>query len=106
MRYDIGDADARRKQERFVARREQPIGKAGAVDGPPESVCWAREMMTDRSGVEARVDAAEKHSQARRYQIRNGLAASGAERLRGRALWTRGDGTAPHEARDTAFAST
>src|SRR5437868_8256280 len=57
---DIGDAESEVKKEGFFKRRQETRGEAAAVEGGPEAVAGAAEVVADGGSVETGVDASEE----------------------------------------------
>src|SRR5207248_7201774 len=62
-----------------LARVEEPVGEPGGEECGPEAVARPAEVVADRRGVEARVDAAEEYVEAGRDEVRDGLLLRGNE---------------------------
>lgn len=81
---DVRDAQAVGQQQVLVCWRKLARREPGLVQGWPEPVTRAGEVVADSGRVQARVDPGEQHAQARRDQVRNGPVAGGRQvRLRG-----------------------
>src|SRR5207249_4453575 len=63
----------------FLVRREKTIGEAAGVESGPEAIAGPAEMMSDRCGVEAGIDAAEQHAQTGADHVGKRALASGFE---------------------------
>ena len=78
-RDDVRHAATIIQQQRVFVRRQKARREAGAVDRGPEAVSRTSEVMADRGGVQAGIDAAEQDVEAVRDDVANGLAAGGLE---------------------------
>jgi hypothetical protein len=78
---DVGDAKFEVEKEGFFKGGEKARGEAAAVEGGPETVAWAAEVVADSGGVEAGVDAGEEDDEVLGGEIRDELVVRG-EKLR------------------------
>src|SRR3954468_20934644 len=78
-RDEVGEAEAFAKNEVLFPGPEAPGGEAASVQGGPEAVAGAGEMIAGRCGVEPGIDAAKKHLQARPDDVAQRPCASGLE---------------------------
>ncbi len=68
---DIGDAKFQVEKEGFFKGREEARGEAAGVEGGPEAVAGATEVVADGGGVEAGVDASEEDDEVFGGKIRD-----------------------------------
>ena len=74
---DIGDAEFEVEKEGFFKRGKEARGEAAGVEGGPEAVAGAAEMVADGGGVEAGVDAGEEDDEVFGGKIRDDPVARG-----------------------------
>src|SRR6185369_5788701 len=72
----VGDAEPERRQQPVLVRRQPPRREAGAVQGGPEAVARAGEVVAALGRQQRRVDAAEQDAQTGAEDVRQGLHAS------------------------------
>ncbi len=84
-RHHVGDTQPVRQQLVLLLRRQPARGEAGAVQGGPEAVAGAREVVAGGGRHQARVDAAEQHPQTVRDHVRHEAVAGGLKFLLGEA---------------------
>ncbi len=76
---DIGDAEFEIEKKRFFKGGEKPRGEAGGVQGGPEAVAGAAEVVADGGGVKAGVDAGEEDDEVFGGKIRDEPVVRGEE---------------------------
>lgn len=76
---DIGDAEFQVEKEGFFKWGEEARGEAAGVEGGPEAVAGAAEVVADGGGVEAGVDAGEEDDEVFGDKIRDDRVACGEE---------------------------
>jgi hypothetical protein len=76
---DIGDAEFEVEKEGFFKGGEEARGEAASVEGGPEAVAGAAEVMADGGGVEAGVDAGEEDDEVFGGKIRDDHVVRGEE---------------------------
>jgi hypothetical protein len=76
---DIGDAEFEVEKERFFKGRKETRREAAAVEGGPEAVAGAAEVVADGGGVQAGVDAGEEDDEIFGGEIRDELVVRGEE---------------------------
>ena len=76
---DVGDAELEIEKEGFFKGGEKARGEAAGVEGGPEAVAGAAEVVANGGGVEAGVDAGEEDDEVLGDKIRDELVASGEE---------------------------
>jgi len=62
------------QQLQFIKRRNESIGETRCEQGRPKSITRSGEVMANRSGVKAGIDAAEEHAQIGPNHIGHGFA--------------------------------
>jgi hypothetical protein len=68
---DIGDAEVEVEKEGFFKGGEEARGEAACVEGGPEAVAGAAEVVADGGGVEAGIDADEEDDEVFGGKIRD-----------------------------------
>ena len=76
---DIGDAEFEVEKEGFFKGGEKARGEAAGVEGGPEAVAGAAEVVADGGGVEAGVDADEEDDEVFGGKIRDDPVVRGEE---------------------------
>jgi len=76
---DIGYAEFEVEKEGFFKGGEEARGEAGGVEGGPEAVAGAAEVVTDGRGVEAGIDADEEDDEVFGGKIRDDPVVRGEE---------------------------
>ena len=76
---DIGDAEFEVEKEGFFKGGEEARSEAAGVEGGPEAVAGAAEMVADGGGVEAGVDAGEEDDEVFGGKIRDDPVVRGEE---------------------------
>jgi hypothetical protein len=74
---EVGDPKFEVQKEGFFKGGEEPRGEAAAVEGGPEAIAGAAEVMTDGGGVEAGIDAGEEDDKVFCDEIRDELVVRG-----------------------------
>jgi hypothetical protein len=73
----------------LLERRELPRREAGAMERAPEAIARASEVMADRRGVQARIDADEENVEPVCDDVPDALPARGVELRACRTPWDR-----------------
>ena len=76
---DIGDAEFEIEKEVFFKGGEEARGEAAGVEGGPEAVAGAAEVVADGRGVEAGIDADEEDDEVFGSKIRDDPVVRGQE---------------------------
>src|SRR5262249_47704251 len=82
--HEVGDAAAPAKQLALLERGQRAVGEPGEVQGRPEAVAGPAEVVADGARIQAGVDAAEEHFEARREDVADLLAVGGGDLRRAR----------------------
>jgi hypothetical protein len=69
---DIRDAEAEWEEIAFFAGVEDVRSESGGVEGGPEPVPWASEVVAGPGSVESRVDPREEDAEIGRDRVRDG----------------------------------